>query len=97
MFHFEEMSSPGLNFSGASASSDSLHNIAIPPHSSHIPMQHTFPPYHSSPIPNYSRPGSSSSHATNQMLHSLLESQNKVLSVVENVSNRLDELEQLVH
>ena len=57
-------------------------------------MQHGFPPYHSSPIMSYPRSGPSQS--TNQMLRSLMESQNKVLSVVENVSQRIDDLEQLV-
>jgi len=94
MYHFDEPSSPDPNFSGSLSGSESLH-IATPPHQpAHIPMQHAFPQYHSSPIPNYSRPGPS--HATNQMLHSLMESQKKVLNVVENVSKRLDDLEQLV-
>ena len=43
-------SSPDMNFS---ASSDNLHIGTTPPHHpapSHAPMQHGFPPYHSSPI-----------------------------------------------
>ena len=60
----------------------------------------TFPigatPYHSSPILSYPPSGTSRSQSANQMLRSLMESQKKVLSVVENVSQRLDDLEQLV-
>ena len=63
-----------------------------PPHPAHVAMQHGFPPYHSSPIP-LSYPRSGTSQSTNQILRSLMESQNKVLR---NVSQHIDDLEQLV-
>ena len=53
-------------------------------------MQHRFPPYHYSPI-LLSYPHSGTSQSTNQMLRSLMESQNKVLSV----SHCINDLEQL--
>ena len=91
--HFDDgNSSPELNFSG---SSDTFPIGATPPHHpAHI--QHGFPPYHSSPILSYPPSGTSRSQSANQMLRSLMESQKKVLSVVENVSQHLDDLEQLL-
>ena len=106
--HFEQPSSPDLSFSGSSCSLDNNIMTTPPQHSSRFSMttpdppqhssfsmQHGLSPYHSSsPIPTFSSPGFS--HTTNQMLLSLMESQKKVLSVVENVQHRLDDLEHLV-
>ena len=90
MFTDVGSSSPDISY----GSSEGLPVGTTPPHPAHVAIQHGFPPYHSSPILSYPRSGTSQS--TNQMLRSLMESQTKVLSVVENVSQRIDDLEQLV-
>ena len=75
--------------------SDTAQSMVIPPHhpasGSPIPLQAIYPPYQSSPYTP------EPSHQTTYMLHSLMDSQKMVLNVVESVSKRLNDLEELVH